>query len=274
MKLAFSSNAFRNYSLIDSIEILSEIGYSGIEIMADIPHAYPLDLSLKDIEKIKDALSRHNMEVSNINAFMLRAEGDVYHPSWIEKDPVLRFRRAVHTLRCVELAANLGAKTVSTEPGGPLNGAAPEEAMRLFKEGLLSIRHRAFERGVKILIEPEPGLLINSGDDFLKIHNELDPEVFGLNFDIGHFYCAGSDCAEEIARLKDFTAHFHLEDIPESREHRHLLPGEGAIDIPGVIKAIRETGYDGYVTVELYAHENNPVEAAARSFEYLSKFIQ
>ena len=50
LRFAFSSNAFRQYSLIETIRILAELGYQGIEIMADIPHAYPPDLNKKDVE--------------------------------------------------------------------------------------------------------------------------------------------------------------------------------------------------------------------------------
>jgi sugar phosphate isomerase/epimerase len=41
MKLAFSTNAFKKYSLQDSIKKISTIGYEGVEILADVPHAYP-----------------------------------------------------------------------------------------------------------------------------------------------------------------------------------------------------------------------------------------
>ena len=43
MKLAFSTNAFKRYSLQDSIKEIAEIGYRGVEILCDTPHAYPPD---------------------------------------------------------------------------------------------------------------------------------------------------------------------------------------------------------------------------------------
>ena len=39
MKLAFSTNAFKRYSLEDSIRAIAKIGYSGVEILCDVPHA-------------------------------------------------------------------------------------------------------------------------------------------------------------------------------------------------------------------------------------------
>ena len=45
MKFAFSANAFLRFDILETIKIISSIGYTGIEIMADIPHAFPLDLT-------------------------------------------------------------------------------------------------------------------------------------------------------------------------------------------------------------------------------------
>ena len=84
MKFAFSSNAYTNYSLTESIVETSKIGYKGIEILCDVPHAYPLPLNRYRIKEIKDELARNNIEISNLNAFTLFGVGDTYHPSWIE----------------------------------------------------------------------------------------------------------------------------------------------------------------------------------------------
>ena len=274
MKFAFSSNAFRRYTLFETMKIISATGYQGIEIMADVPHAYPLHLSDGDVAEIRGALRDTQLEVANINAFMHHADGDTYHPSWIEKDPLLRQKRVDYTLRCLDLAAALGARTISTEPGGPLQDMTAEQGMDLFLEGLSKVADQARQSGVKILIEPEPHLLIENSSQFLNLMQQLDPEAFGLNFDIGHFYCVGEDPAELVGRLKDYTPHFHLEDIAASREHYHLLPGQGAIDLPSVLNRIEAIGFQGFVTVELYTYEDRAEEAAFDAYRYLLNWRQ
>lgn len=269
MRFAFSSNAFTRYSLSETIRIISEIGYEGIEIQADVPHAYPSDLTDRDIESIRSLLSEKRLAISNLNAFMHHADGDTYHPSWIEKDPAERTRRIEYTLKCIDLAHRLGAPHISTEPGGPLEGISREQGMRWFREGLLRVGDRAARKGIKILIEPEPGLLIEKSSEFLEIFHDLDPEVFGLNFDIGHFFCVGEDPLRLVSELKDHAKHFHLEDIASSREHHHLMLGHGAMDIPGVLSRIEATGFSGFVTVELYPYEDRAEGAAREAFEYL-----
>lgn len=271
MKFAFSANAFRNYSLAYTIAALADAGYEGIEIMADMPHAYPPSLTGADIRDIRLLLDRRHMEISNINAFMLHAESDTYHPSWIEREPRLRDRRVAYTLDCIDLAAQLGAPSISIEPGGPLQGMSFDEGIELFKEGLRAVQDSAQQKGVRVLIEPEPGLLIENSTQFLSLIDDLDPEVFGLNFDIGHFFCVGESCPVLIFTLSRYIDHFHLEDIAASKEHVRLMPGKGAIDLPEVVHAIKNIDYSGFITVELYTYDDRPTAAAQEALYYLER---
>src|SRR5919197_818946 len=120
MKLAFSTNAFKKYSLKESIRLTKEIGYDGVEILCDIPHAYPPSLDERDILSIEETVSKYKIEISNLNAFTLYAISDIYHPSWIETNNQLRELRIQHTINCLHLARKIGGKNISTEPGGPI----------------------------------------------------------------------------------------------------------------------------------------------------------
>lgn len=249
--------------------MLASIGYEGIEIMADVPHAYPENLTNKDVERIRGLLDEYGLEVSNINAFTMHAVGDTWHPSWIEANAGERRKRLDHTLSCVEMAWQLGARTISTEPGGPLQGMTRDQGINLFLEGLSHVAPRARQLGIRILIEPEPGLLLEKSNEFLEFYEYLDPQVFGLNFDIGHFYCVGEDPASLVEPLKTCTFHYHLEDIAASRVHEHLALGHGVLDIPSVLRAVRASGYNGFVTVELYPYQHDPAQVARDAITYL-----
>ena len=65
--------------------------------------------------------------------------------------------------------------------------------------------------------------------------------------------------------MADYIEHFHLADIATDRVHNHLIPGKGSIDFRSVFQAINEIGYKGFVTVELYPYQDNPVYAATAS---------
>src|SRR4051812_44243992 len=136
-KLAFSTNAYLRFSFAEAVRRLAAIGYAGVEIMADVPHAWPAFLLEEQKQAIRDALTKNNLVISNINSFMMHAIDDrrqrYWHPSWIEPDPNYRAVRIDHTIRALTLARELGAKCITTEPGGPLeSGQSWTAALKLF----------------------------------------------------------------------------------------------------------------------------------------------
>jgi sugar phosphate isomerase/epimerase len=278
MKLAFSTNAYLNYSFAETCDRLAKIGYAGVEIMADVPHAWPAYLLPSHKAAIRAALATNKLAVSNVNAFMMHAVNDrrqkYWHPSWIEPDANYRQVRIDHTTRALSLAAELGAPCITTEPGGPLEGRAWGECLKLFVEMLKPVVAHAEKVGVPLLIEPEPDLLIETADQYLEFARHFDSPYLGLNFDIGHFYCVKDDPAATVRKLAPLIRHVHLEDIAATRVHHHLIPGEGVIDFHGTLAALKEVGYAGWVTIELYTCHENPDQAATVARERVVKIAQ
>jgi sugar phosphate isomerase/epimerase len=274
MKLAFSTNAFARHPLTEAIAAIASLGYAGVEIMADRPHAWPASLTSRELRQIRETIERHGLKISNINAFTMHAVGDTWNPSWIDPDPRRREIRIEHTRQALALAEALGSPHLSTEPGGPLPpGMAAEEGLSLFRQGLEAVEEDARSRGVRILIEPEPGLLIENSNEFAAFADGLDTEIFGLNFDAGHFYCVGEDPAESFRRLRHSVAHVHLEDIAADREHRHLIPGRGALPLRRFLGALAEDRYEGFTTIELYPYLDEPEQAAAEAITYVRRLM-
>ncbi len=278
MKLAFSSNAYLRFSIQETIARIAGIGYTGIELLADVPHAWPAGLLEEQKQAIRDALAKHKLTISNINSFMMNAVADprqpYWHPSWIEPDPHYRAIRREHTKRALQLAHDLGAPCITTEPGGPLApGQSWQEGANVFYEELMPCIEVAERLRVPLLIEPEPGLLIEKFDQYLAFMDRIDSKMVGLNFDVGHAYCVSEDPQDWVAKMAPHTRHYHLEDIAATRVHQHLVPGTGAIDFPATLDAIQKTGYDGWLTVELYPYIDNPDVAAREAKAFLGKAL-
>jgi sugar phosphate isomerase/epimerase len=271
MQLAFSTNAYLHHSFADTCERLAGIGYRGVEIMADVPHAWPAYLLPEHKRAIRAALDARKLSISNINAFMMHAVNDhrqkYWHPSWIEPDRNYRQVRIDHTKRALTLAKELGAPCITTEPGGPLEGRPWGECLKLFVEMLKPVVEHAEKEQVLLLVEPEPDLLIETADQYLEFTKHIQSPYLGLNFDIGHFYCVKDDPAATVRKLAPLIRHVHLEDIAATRVHHHLVPGDGVIDFRGTLAALKEVGYAGWVTVELYTYHENPDEAATTARE-------
>jgi sugar phosphate isomerase/epimerase len=275
--LAFSTNAFKKNTLEEAIDAIAAIGYTGVELMADVPHAYPPALDSQQRVQLKQHIESRGLAVSNINAFTLFAEGDTYHPTWIEEDERLRDLRIEHTMDCMELAQQMGSRTVSLQPGGPLIGTrlSREAAEWRFADGLERLLPLAERLGITLAVEPEPGLLIETSaeyHEFKKTYFAGDDRI-RMNCDVGHLYCVGEDPAEVIREMPEEIAHVHLEDIGANRVHQHLTPGKGAIDFTSIFKALHDIAYGGWVTVELYPYETTAAGVARAAWEHLQPLL-
>ncbi len=274
MVFGYSTNAFVKYSLLESIDKIAQLGFRGIEIMCDRPHLYPPDYGPQQLEDIRAALERNALAPTNLNSFTLFAVGDTYLPSWIEPEAKRRDMRVAHTLACLQVAAVLGCRNISVPPGGPLKGVTRKEALALFHQGLERVIPTAEELGVKILIEPEPDLLIERTSEFKPFIQEIQSDAVGLNFDIGHFFCAGENPSAAFETLFAWVGHVHLEDIAPNRRHNHLIAGLGAIDFKNVFETMRHLGYRGHISLELYPYTDRPEEAGRASLEFLRPLFE
>src|SRR5262245_29506413 len=279
MHLAFSSNAYLHFSIEDAIARVADIGYKGIELLADVPHAWPAGLLSEQKKSIRRTLDRHHLTISNINAFMMNAVADprqpYWHPGWTDPYPHYRAIRREHTIRALKLAKEIGAPNITTEPGGLLTkDQSWEDGAKIFYDELMPCVEVAEKLEVLLLIEPEPELMIEKFGQYLSFADRIKSPWVGLNFDIGHAYCVNEDPQDWVERMAPYTRHYHFEDIAATRVHKHLIPGHGAIDFAATLSAIAATGYDGWVTVELYPYINNPDDAAREAYQYLQRIAK
>jgi sugar phosphate isomerase/epimerase len=275
-QFAYSANAYMRFDVHAALERIARLGYRGVELMADVPHLWPAETADSVIDSVRVTLDRLGLKIANVNAFMMNRIGDkrqpYWHPSWIEPDSEYRRIRIEHTRAALSMAKRLGAAHITTEPGGPLEGGMTFAAgLDLFVEALKPVVEHAEREVVALLVEPEPGLLIERFEQYLELRDRIDSPFLGLNFDIGHAYCVGQEPADWIPRMAAHTRHYHIEDIAASRVHAHLVPGDGAIDLAAALRAIDQTGYGGWITVELYPYIEDPDAAGRDALAHLKR---
>lgn len=272
--LAYSANAYRRFPIEQAIDRIAALGFRGIEIMADDPHLWPMDVTPDRAADVRRRIETAGLTISNINAFMMTKIESFQRPSWIEPDAAYRALRVEHTKRSLTLARQLGARCITTQPGGPLpDDVSWKNAFETFVETLKPVYDHAEREGVMLLVEPEPDLLIENAEQFAALADRIDSPMFGLNYDVGHFYCVADPLGETIRGLAKYIRHFHLEDIAATRVHEHLIPGRGSIDFAEVFAAIRDINYDGWLTIELYPYLDDPDAAGREAGDCLRTFI-
>jgi len=98
---------------------------------------------------------------------------------------------------------------------------------------------------------------------------QLDKRV-GLCHDIGHTLRYGADPVATTRKCADRLLDVHLKDVTEATRRGHATPcGRGVIDLPGVLRALIEIGYTGYVSFEYEADPSDPLPGLAESVGYV-----
>jgi protein FrlC len=278
MKLAFSTNAYTRFSLIEALRGIKAAGFSGVEILADTPHAYPAHLTQAEMTDIRRELDRLQLQVSNINAncsfgYWKDAPPEAYfEPSLISPNPKHRADRTDLILKTLDFAKIVGASNISITSGRCLGGMPPDRAAIQFAESIKPILDRADSLGINVGIECEPGLFLEFAEELADWINRLKHPRFGANLDLGHSQVMGEDLAGAIHLLSDRIWNLHVEDIP-GRKHYHMIPGEGTMPWAHIIEALQEINYQRFLTVELYTHTQDPQNAAEKSYAFLAGLI-
>ncbi len=274
MKLSFSTNAFIRYSVFKAIEKISDIGYDGVELVADVPHLYVYSITDSDMKKLKETIARSRIQTANISAntakgYYGRTFWDpLFEPSIANPDPTLRKWRIDYSKKCIDLAQSLGCPNVSLTSGRMLPGVDMKQSWDILRESLRELLGYAEERNVRISMESEPGLLIEYFRELESLIDEINSPLLGVNLDLGHIQVLGEDPETVVKTFAGRIFHVHIEDI-RSRKHYHLIPGTGDMDFEMLFAILDKYSYDGFITVELYTYPYSADEAARKSFSYL-----
>jgi sugar phosphate isomerase/epimerase len=278
MQLAFSTNAYTRFPLDAAIRGIAKAGFEGVEILADVPHAYPDQINPELIDQIRRALDETNLRVSNVNAncsfgYWRHAPPEPYfEPSLISPNAQHRADRQQLIMKTLDFARKIGARNISITSGRCLGGMPPHLAARQFEESIKPILARAEQLDVNVGIECEPGLFIEWAAELREWIDRMNSPRLGANWDVGHSVVMGENIAHAAQTLAGRIWNLHVEDLP-GRKHYHTIPGDGTFEWSILKRALDAIDYDLWATVELYTETADPQSAAEQSFSFLSNLF-
>lgn len=164
----------------------------------------------------------------------------------------LRLTAVDELRRAIDVFAEIGVRWMNVHP----DGHAPfyDESIVVGRnvESLARLIEHARGTGVSIMLENVPGRF-NSARQLAAVLDPL-PEL-GLHLDLGHCNLGveQNTAAEILARHGPRLAHVHLHDNRGGHADLHLALGMGTLDVRGSIRALRESGYDGTITLEVFS---------------------
>ncbi|MFI2369387.1 sugar phosphate isomerase/epimerase family protein [Streptomyces sp. NPDC018833] len=272
LRLGYGTNGLTDLRLGDALALLADLGYDGVGLTLDHMHLDPLapDLATRTARVARRLGELGLTAAVETGARYVLDPRRKHGPSLLDPDPDGRAARTRLLLTAVDVAAALGAHAVHCFSGITPPGTDADTAWKRLEEGLMPVLDAAAAAGVPVAIEPEPGHLLATLDDFHHLRTALgDPAPLGLTLDIGHCQCLEpappADCIRDAA---PWLRHVQIEDMRRG-VHEHLPFGDGEIDFPAALDALAATGHQGLTVVELPRHSHAGPELARTSIEFL-----
>jgi len=270
--LAFSSMVkfgamnFPARPILAELEAVWEMGFDLIEITIDPPEATPEKL-LANRDQISNALSAHGMDaIAHLPCFVRTA--DLYDS--------IRYASRMEVFKAIDALPELGIRVANLHPSyiSRMARHMGDYAHRLGIDFLRAALERAEEKGIGIRIEnmcPSDGWL-SEPEEFEEIF-EAFPGL-GLTLDLGHANLSAprNRSIEFLRRFGRRVAHLHVHDNFGSSDE-HLPPFCGNVDFIGIFSAIKRSGYDGTMTLEVFSKDRDYLRLALEKVKALWRSI-
>jgi D-psicose/D-tagatose/L-ribulose 3-epimerase len=267
LRFAYNTNGTAHHRLDDAIDLIAEAGYQGVALTLDIHHLDPFaETWVQEAQRVSSRLQRLGLgSVIETGARFLLDPKAKHEPTLVSGDASGRARRIGFLKRAVDIAAILQSEAVSFWAGVPKPGIDPDAARVWLREGLTEVVAYAAEQNVVACLEPEPGMLIETLDDYAA----LDLPGLKLALDTGHCLVTGErDPAVAVGEFADRIGTVALEDMARGI-HVHLPFGEGDMDVPGVLDALEAIRFDRLICVELSRESHRADLMVPASLNYL-----
>ncbi len=267
LRFAYNTNGAANHRLDDALALIADAGYDGVALTLDIHHLDPFaDDFANERRRVAVRLRQLGLGcVIETGARFLLDPRAKHEPTLLTADPAGRARRVEFLSRALEVAAETGADAMSFWAGVPKPGVSPGDARGWLHAGVEQVVRRAEALGTTAALEPEPGMLIETVDDWAAL------AIPGLRLALDTGHCIVTDERDPAAAVAEFAPHLGTVTIEDMQRgvHIHLPFGEGDMDVPGVLRALQAIGYEKLVCVEMSRESHRADTIIPASLAYL-----
>lgn len=218
---------------------LKEVGVDGIEI----PVFVPSELNARAV--------RRTCEENAVSVHFCSVNPDGINPS--SDDASVRAKSFEHWRTVIHTAAECGAGQVcgpTYSPVGYLPGhRRTEDEWKWVVEFHQALDADLAEAGVTFAVEPLNRFetyFLNTAADAVRLVEEIGSSHTGILLDTFHQNIEDKDVPEAYRTCGKHLMHVH------TCENDRGVPGSGHVDWPGVLRAIKDTGYDRWLTIESF----------------------
>lgn len=258
-----NSITFEDYPLEEVLRVMRDVGFTGVEMWKpQLKRCRTPELRGRFV----DLAAGMGLRMGGLNV----VGEPYYNPFGTEAE----LQATLEGLKTdVDYALSLGVRDVLIWEGVRPKGASDGECLERCLPRLIDLMRAAIAysapKGVRFLVEPHP-FTVGMNDEFLiRLCDALDTEFFGITYDFCHYGVGRpNDCIAAVGKLGRRIRHMHFSDSDQVSSELHFAPGQGRMDIAGLLQAFQRIGYDGTITLDLYGNPT-PVAAARCSLPKL-----
>ncbi len=267
MKFSICNEIFQGWKIDEVFSHCARLGYDAVEIAPFTLAKCVTDIPAAERTRIRDSAARAGIAISGIHWVLAQAEGrHITSP-----EAGTRARTARYFCDLVDFCADLGGGIIvvgSPKQRSLLPGVTPEQGWAWATEVFRAAVRLAGERGVTICLEPLPAEdtnFINTAAEAIRFTRGLHSPNFKVILDVRAMSAEAIPIPQIIRESRGDFAYVHANDANLKG------PGFGDVDFRPIVAALREVGYDGTVSVEVFKFEEGPEAIASRSLEYLRR---
>ncbi len=250
MKFGICNETFGDWELDKACAAARSIGYTGIEIAPFTLGNDIRKLSAQQRTEIRTTVEQNDLHVIGLHWLLAKTPEHAYHLTSPEAE--VRRRTAAYLGDLARLCGELGGQVMvlgSPQQRNRLPGVSHHQAMEYAAEVLRQVMPVCESSGTMIAVEPlgpaEGNFLLTAveGNQLIEM---VDSPCCKLHLDVKAMASESEPTAEVIRVNQKHLVHFHANDP------NLLGPGMGQVDFVPILAALRDIGYDRWVSVEVF----------------------
>lgn len=267
MKFAICNEIFQGWTLEETFGFIGKTGYDAVEIAPFTIAKAVSEVSTTRRREIRELAARSGIAISGIHWVLVQTEGlHLTHP-----DAAVRKRTGDYFAALVDFCADLGGKFIvvgSPKQRNLESGVNFEQGWAWASECFRDAVKKAEDRTVTICFEPLAPTetnFINTAAEAIEFVGQFNSPQFKIILDVKAMCSEAKPIPQIIRDSWPNFAYFHAND-------KNLKgPGFGEVDFKPIAGALREVGYKGYVSVEVFKFEEGPKVIAEQSLKTLKQ---
>jgi sugar phosphate isomerase/epimerase len=280
-----------------AIHSVGELGFDGIELILFDPADLKDYWTPRKIDEITRLYRSYNLTLSEFALYQNVVAG------LPDLDPAKKQRSLDYFAEGCKLAKALGSDIVNMVSQWPIGLKAPiayppsyfyvnvpgyeafEPKLKMqlpvdfdwdavwtnYVDSLRQASEIAGSFDLRLALEGHPHVIVSHTDSFLRLFDQVPNQRLGANFDVALQFVQREYIPWSIYKLKKRIFHVHARDS-DGLACYSLPVGNGIIDWDGVVQALLDVGYDGYLSLELGRYAE-PSRYAKQSLDYLRQVI-